>query len=364
MKDKLTHSQVIMLSANVVLTVSLIHFPLSQVIIAGRNAWLVFFFLVPFIVILTIIIFMGLGKIPIWDVFTIKNGKYHRSEKIISFLFVLFVTVLLLHDLQAFVDSMQIALLPKTPITVTILITILVLVYVARLGLGSIASFNELIFPALLFSMLLAPILLFKKMDFINVVPIINGGTFPSLMQAVLNALPWAAETIILLALLGQMTPLKGIKITMIFGTLLGLFLLYLIIFSELAIFGEDLMKNQTHPTISMDREMKITDSIDRLGLVLFFFWIPTVISKLSLEVYVLYRCFNVIFNIKKSKVMTFLVPIGIGLLKLFIFNNGITYNYFYLKKNSLGGNIMLVLEMIIVFSFTLTFCLKKRADN
>ncbi|NQX59962.1 GerAB/ArcD/ProY family transporter [Paenibacillus qinlingensis] len=364
MKDNVTHSQVVMLCANVILTVSLIHFPLSQVIIAGGNSWLVFFFLVPFIVLLTIVSFMGLSKISMWDVLSKKNGKNLRTEKILALLFVLFVSILLLHDLQAFVDSMQVALLPKTPLTVTTLITILVLIYVARLGLGSIANFNELIFPALLFSMLLAPILLLNKMDLTNVVPIINVGTFPSLLQAVFNALPWATETIILLALLGQMTPLKNIKIAIISGTMLGLFLLYLIIFSELAIFGEDLMKNQSHPTISMDREMKITNSIDRLGLVLFFFWIPTVFSKMSLEVYVLYRCFNVMLNIKKSKSMTFLAPIGIGILKLILFKNVMTYNYFYLKNNNLGGSIMLVLEIFIVFFFIMAVRMKKRTNN
>ncbi|MNI98046.1 hypothetical protein D3C73_1568130 [compost metagenome] len=61
---------------------------------------------------------------------------------------------------------------------------------------------------------------------------------------------------------------------------------------------------------------------------------------------------------------MTFLAAIGIGLLKIVLFKNVMTYNYFYLKNNNLGGNIMLVLEVLIVFSFIFTVRMKKRADN
>lgn len=365
MRDELTHSLVAMLCGNMILTVSLIHFPLSQVIPANENAWLVFFFLVPFIVLLTVVSLMGIDKLPIWDVLSIKNGKHHGAEKVIALLFILFMILVLLNDLQAFVGSIQIALLPQTPIGITTTITLLVLVYVARLGLGSIVSFNGLIFPALYFAMLLTPFLILNKMDLLNTVPIINGGTFPSLLQAVFNALPWAGEIVILLAILGQMKPLSGLKASIISGTLLSLFLLYFIIFTELAIFGADLMKNQTHPTISLSREMKISDSLDRLGLVLYFIWIPTVFSKMALEVYVLYRSINVMLNIKKNKIMAFLAPIGIGLLKLTLLKNTMAYNYFYLKNNNWGGNIILALELLIVILFIVTVRLKKRAiDN
>ncbi|WP_271755242.1 hypothetical protein, partial [Cohnella sp. JJ-181] len=143
MRNKLSSVQIGMLCANAILTISLIHFPLTQVIPARENAWLVFFFLVPFVLILTSLSLMGLRKKTVWSFLAIKS-EYNNSEKLISFLFVLLTSFLLLHDLQSFINSMQIALLPLTPIFLTTMITVLVLGYMAQLGLGSIVTFNSL----------------------------------------------------------------------------------------------------------------------------------------------------------------------------------------------------------------------------
>lgn len=65
MRAILTHLQIAMLLANFVLSISFIHFPVTQVIPAGNNAWLVLFLIIPFMMLLIIGGLIGINKLPV-----------------------------------------------------------------------------------------------------------------------------------------------------------------------------------------------------------------------------------------------------------------------------------------------------------
>ncbi|WP_271755226.1 hypothetical protein, partial [Cohnella sp. JJ-181] len=64
------------------------------------------------------------------------------------------------------------------------------------------------------------------------------------------------------------------------------------------------------------------------------------------------------------KKVLSFLAPLGIGLLKLFLFKNVIIFSYFYLGNSSWGGNTILALELLIVFAFIIITMKKKKLKS
>ncbi len=348
MRALITHFQLALLLANFVVTTSFIQFPITQVVPAGSNGWFVFFLIVPFPVLLILLGLKGYQKLPTWNLFSDQRKKHPAAEKGMAMLFIFFITLLLLNDVQSFISAIQLALLPMTSTIMTTIIIMLLVSYVAKKGIGTIANFNGLFFFPFVLVMSINPINLLPKIDFLNVVPILNPNTYFSLMQAVYNAVPWAGEIVILYFILGHMQPLKYLRLAAVTGTIGGLAFLYVIIFLEIGVFGSDLLSTQVHPTLSLIRELAFTEQFDRLDLVLFLFWIPTVFAKLSLEVYVLFRSIQIVFGIPNNNLI-YLIGVVFGLLRAFFFRDNMNHYQFFLKANSLGGIMTGAVELLIV---------------
>ncbi|MCP1311604.1 GerAB/ArcD/ProY family transporter [Paenibacillus tyrfis] len=351
MRVQINNLQLAFILANFSLSASVIHLPRVVVDAASQNAWLVYFLLIPFIALLVMVGMHGINTLPHWDVFSLEKNKPDWGTKGFSLVFGLFLTLVLVKDLRSFTSVIQSSLLPTTPLEITTIIIMGASLYLVWSGLEVIARFTEFYLPAFVVITLASPFILADKIKWANIEPIFNMKTIPSLFQATFNALPWAGEVVILFLLLGHVKSLKNVKFTVFFGTLFGLFQLFIIIFLIISVFGADLVRHQYLPAIGMIREMTITDFLDRVDLFLVVVWIPLMFAKLSLILYGVHRSLNKLFG-KNSKIN--IIPLVItGVMSIWIFKNNISHFQFFMTYiwavAGLGLEVLIVLGFIIL---------------
>lgn len=356
MKLQITNVQLACFLANVLYSISLVQEDIVIINPAGQNGWIVFFFMVPYIMILVFVSFFNQNNV--WRVLASEKEEYHWSEKLLAFVFICFLMLLFIHDLLSFLLPTKQAILPQTPFLVIIVITLMVLVYLARLGLGTLAIYNQLVLPILLIFAGTIPFSVMKKIELLNFVPNLNFHTYPSILQAILNSLPWTGQIVIVFLMLGDMKPLKSIRLTAIVGAVIGLLNLYLLIFFKIAVMGEDLLRNQTTSTLALSRELRFVEVI-----FIFFVWITTVFSKLAIEVYCLYKCINILFKLRTT-LTAYPAVIIPGIIILLFFQNNMDHYNFYLTDFSLGGTMLFITEVLIVLLFVVAANSKKRTQE
>jgi spore germination protein len=83
-----------------------------------------------------------------------------------------------------------------------------------------------------------------------------------------------------------------------------------------------------SYPTHQMIQQINLTDFLDRLDLVIVTVWIPTFITKISLDLYLVNRCLT---SGRDQALNVIIVPLGIalGLLSVLMFRNNMEHLQF-----------------------------------
>lgn len=348
MKQKISNLQLIFLVANFIFSTSVISLPQIIVQIGGQNAWLVPIILFPILLLIIIFIFGKKRKDnPFQNLFLIGK-RSNGAEKGFFFFFLLFVVLVFLRDLRGAVDFVAAVLLPNTPIDILMVLSVLVICYVAMAGVEVISRINAIHFVFLLIIVLLLPFLLLNEWQIGNLQPLPRLKTITVLMKSVYFTFSWAGEILLFIIIIANINPVHAAKRAVITGTALGLFLFSIILFLEIVVLGPKIVKSALYPTHILIQQIHLTDFLDRLDLMIVSVWLPTIISKIAFNLYALNHAISFLY---KSNTNKFLFPMSfiLGFLSILLFKNNMDYlHYSFYTWSSLG----LLLELCIVLLF------------
>ncbi|ALC90284.1 hypothetical protein AM500_11190 [Bacillus sp. FJAT-18017] len=352
MKLSISVLQLSLITANFVFTSTLINMYQMAVDIGGQNTWIVPFIIFPVQVML---IWVIIGKKANWEKYckvfaTVSERKTKWPEKLFAVVFLIFIVFVFIKDLRALIDYMATKLLPTTPLEILTFLTILTLIYIVASGFEVIVRVSSVSFVFLVAVVLSIPFMLLNEIELGNLQPILAMEMLPPMAKSIYIQFGWTAEFVFILFVFLFIHPVKEARKGLISGVALGIALMVILLFTEVAVLGVKLVSISTYPTITLIQQINITDFLDRLDLFLVTLWMPTILAKVALSLYLVNRCLRVIIG-KSTNI--FLVPLSLimGILTILLFSNNVEHlNFSFFTWPTLG----LALELFLILLFLL----------
>ncbi|UFU00612.1 spore germination protein [Radiobacillus kanasensis] len=345
MKAFISRFQFTMLVANYIFAATLITLPQILTQISKQNTWLVPFIVYPVLVVILIVCF-GRGNKAQLSFATIQKTKLHH---IFHLTLGVFLVIVYIRDLRAFIDFTTRALLPTTPIEMTTLLVSVVLLYISSAGLEVITRITVVQFILLGVTVASLPVMLINEVDLSHVMPIIGTDTVANLSKSSFELFPWMGESLIFFFLLGNVAAREGIKRATIIGISIGFFLIFVLIITSIAVLGQNIVSNATYPNFIMIQQINMTDFLDRLDLVIVILWMPVILSKLALTLYCIHRTFS---NPNKETTSTlFMTPLSLllAILSIALFKNNTVHLEFTFLTWTIIGYVMEFFLVILI---------------
>ncbi|MBM7663039.1 spore germination protein [Bacillus mesophilus] len=315
-KEVISPFQLAILIANLLLTATLTTLPQILTQVAERNAWVAPLVVFPIIIGM---LWLGIGKGH--DVRKVMEEDQSFLPKSFYIVLFLFLVMLYIKDLRAFVDFISATLLPTTPIEVITIMLSLTLLYITFSGLEVIARITVIQFVVFASIVLSSPLLLLNEIDLTNFAPLVGPGIAKNISGSSFFLFPWMGEVVLIFLLLSNLSTNKKVLKTTMVGTFLGFFLLLLLIIMDIAVLGSDIVSMTTYPNFIMIQEINLTDFLDRLDLVIVTVWMPCLIAKIALTSYCIHQ---LLFKLNIAKTNAPFVPIILllGVLSIILFGS------------------------------------------
>ncbi|MRG87610.1 GerAB/ArcD/ProY family transporter [Salinibacillus xinjiangensis] len=345
MKQFISPFQLAILVANFIFAAALITLPQILTQISIQNTWIVPFLVYPIVVVLLLIGF-GRGNILQSSFLTNHRSSLHHLFYITIGLFLVIVYI---RDLRAFIDFTSRALLPTTPIEVIAILVSVVLLYISSTGIEVVTRITVIQFIMLSATILSLPFMLLNEIELSHIMPILGTDTVENLSKSSFELLPWMGESLIFFFLLGNVAAKKGVKRAIIIGVSIGFFLLFLLIITSIAVLGENIVSKSIYPNFIMIQQINITDFLDRLDLIIVILWMPVLLSKLALTLYCIHRAF---FNPNGGTTSNLLMtPLSLllAVLAIILFENNTVHLEFTFLTWTIIGIVMEFLLLILV---------------
>lgn len=245
-------------------------------------------------------------RFPDNDLFAALVHRFPVIGRIIGFAYVLFFFVILCRDLRSLVMFINIVLLRHTPFLIISLLILLCLVYIARGGVEVAARVMELWMILLVCCVILIPLLLSHAMQFHYLGPLLYDGMLP-VVQGCWFLVAMLGEIVIMPLLAGypQFDLKTGVK-----ALVLGVGSLWILHMCVLLIIGPYVASNMIYPIYETVRQIHLTDFLDRLELPIVAIWMPTMMAKSAISLYVTGHGLKRIFPSLSARGL--MLPLGI----------------------------------------------------
>ncbi|WP_018933219.1 GerAB/ArcD/ProY family transporter [Gracilibacillus lacisalsi] len=346
MKQFISPFQLALLVANFIFAASLITLPQILTQISNQNTWMVPFLVYPIVVVLLLIGF-GRGNKAQSSFLTEQKSSLHHLFYITLGLFLIIIYI---RDLRAFVDFTSRALLPTTPIEVIAILVSVVLLYISSAGIEVVTRITVIQFIVLGVTILSLPFMLLNEIELSHITPIFGADTVQDLSKSSFELFPWMGECLIFFSLLGNVTAKKRVRRATIIGVSTGLFLLFLLIITSIAVLGENIVSKSIYPNYIMIQQINITDFMDRLDLIIVIIWMPVMLSKLALTLYCIHRAFFNLNGRATSNLLMTPLSLLLAVLAIILFeNNTVHLEFSFLTWTIIGIAMECFLLILII---------------
>lgn len=203
-------------------------------------------------------------------------------------LFFYFLCILIVADVFFFGK----VTMPETPPFIFIIFFLVPALYAAKLGLETLARFTEFILPFIVLTYILMKLLILPKMEFINLLPIMEYGMGPVLEGAIPNLnFPYAQLLPVVFFYKYVVTEKENKKRFLYFffaAIFLNSLLLLIRTITSISAFEINVLKNMTYPPYSTIRLIEVGEVIERVDSMLFGTFYATTFLKFSITFFVI----------------------------------------------------------------------------
>ncbi|UTR11865.1 spore germination protein [Evansella sp. LMS18] len=343
----ISNLQLALLAGNFIVSATIVSVPQALIDLSMQNTWIIPPLIFGYIIILINLALWGFKKIDNYQEVWEANNFLAKGT---ALLILVFLFHILAKDLRTITAFTKHVLLPLTPDFVITMLFVFSILYLAWAGIEVIARFTELYFLYLIGVFTFLPLSLIPQIEFYRFEPVLGFQTIPSILQAVFVGLAPAGELIAFVIVITMVKPIGDAKRSFIIGGAIGMFLLTIIIFSQISVLSSDITRFSLYPSYQLVQQVRLTEFLDRLDLVIVAFYYPSVFAKMAFSLYGIHRCLEIILN-QKSKLH--LVPLALltGIVSIAFFKNAMhNYNFEIFTWATLG----LMLEILIAFMFAL----------
>jgi spore germination protein KB len=204
-------------------------------------------------------------------------------------------------------------LLNTTPLEILILLNCLLLLYFGKTSVEVIARVNDLFYPLFVVTITIMPLLLSNEFYLRLTTPLLTMPLQHWTASSVLT-LGSAGDVFILGAFLHMLANANHVRSAIRHGSLLGFFLLTLVLFAIIAVLGPKMPANFSYPSFNLVQTIHVTDFLDRLDLIMLMIWYPAVACKIIAIYLALLLGISSIFNGRNYPMINKPIALLIGL--------------------------------------------------
>lgn len=280
-EEKISSTQLMFLLVTLVTATSWLFVPAITAAKAGVDGWISL--LIPATVygIMVVLVCAALGlRFPGRTVVEYSEdivGKFFGKIIGISYtFFFLHTNSVIIREFGDFVDT---SFLPETPLIVFNGVIVLISAYAVWNGLEVICRANQFVFPLAVLSLFVIIGLIAKDVELGNLLPVMEKGIKPVLAGALAPSV-WRGEVMLLLMFLPYLNSQQevwkaGMGAVVFIGILLAMDTAVTV-----GVFGADMVKHFTFPTLYLARYISIAEFIDRVEAVVMILWVSGVFIK------------------------------------------------------------------------------------
>ncbi|WP_179030910.1 GerAB/ArcD/ProY family transporter [Paenibacillus kribbensis] len=277
------------------------------------------------------------------------------GRMLLAMYFILFL-ILFARDLRIMTDLVEVTLLPLTPIVVISLILLLTLTFMAKGGISTIVNMAEFTVPALIMTLLTMPLFFGHNIDFSAMRPYLHpdiGG----LVKGSWRMLGYMADLMILPFIIsGRSYNARSAWLGHLIGTV---FMIIIVLLEELVI-GVPIMSRLFYPTYELARQLQLTDFLDRFDLFVGALTVPTLLTKIGVDLYVTSLSVKRMFAHTRGGLMVW--PVGLlGYVCSFMLFSNIVQIYDFSREWTV---VMIVFFVVMPFVLWLLLRPKPKEDS
>lgn len=304
--------------------------------------------------------------LPIWAMLRLKRRFPDQDllEAIVSShpvlgrmllaMYLILFLILFARDLRIMTDLVEVTLLPLTPIVVISLILLLTLTFMAKGGISTIVSMAEFTVPALIMTLLTMPLFFGGNIDFSAMRPYLHpdiGGV----VKGSWRMLGYMADLMILPFIIsGRSYNARSAWLGHLIGTV---FIIIVVLLEELVI-GVPIMSRLSYPTYELGRQLQLTDFLDRFDLFVGALTVPTLLTKIGVDLYVASLAVKRMFAHTRGGLMVW--PVGLlGYVCSFMLFSNIVQIYNFSREWTV---VMIV--FFVVMPFVLWLLLRPKPEE
>lgn len=267
-------------------------------------------------------------------------GKWLGKALSLFFLsFIFLLSALLLRVLGNFMTT---HIMPNTPIEITIILFMTVVVYAVRLGLETTARAAEIFLPFVIALFLFLAFFLLPQIELDRVEPIFEEGIKPIILGAFyyFNL----QEQVILMMLVPYTNRPEKARSALISGTLLGsVFILVSVLLSTLVL-GTEFTQRNMYASYTLAKQISVGNFLQRVEAMLAIIWLVTIFFKTVICVYAVTLGTAQTLQLKDYRTLTLPFALLLVFLSLLVYDNIVSFISFTPKVFSVYATIFMVL--------------------
>lgn len=201
-------------------------------------------------------------------------GKY--TGNVINSITVMIAIVFMGLETRQFAEVLKGALLPNTPIEVSIVMMIFLCASVGFSNVSNFANIHFFYLPFMVITIFLVLLFAFENVEMYHVLPILGHNVSPYNFLNAVTIICQAISNVFIISILIPYIkhPSKIVKNSVV-GFLLGSLIIFLIITMSLAVFGEFEIQNMLWPTLILGRMVQVPgDILARIDAIFLITWI------------------------------------------------------------------------------------------
>lgn len=323
LQEKISRNQFAILVMMFTVGSSILILPSGLAAEAKQDAWFAAFLAIAVGVAL-VVLYTALGNrystMTLPEYSEIILGKWlGKMVSILYFAFFFLLSALVLRNIGDFLSTYQ---LPHTPIAITHIVFLLVVIMSIRLGLETFSRTAEFFFPWVIALILVLLIAIAPQIEFENLQPIIGEGVKPIIRASIPFVGSPILELVVFLMVIPAINRKKGGGMGFLTGYLMGGTVLFLVSIITVLVLGVDITSRKIYPVYTLAKQINIGNFIQRVEAIASIIWFITIFIKLSLCFYASAFCLTHILKLKDYRVVIFPLAIIMLVLSLVAYPN------------------------------------------
>lgn len=280
-KPTINHRQLAWLTSSFITSIGILSIHHISFQLTNMDAW--FTYLLPLLYTFIVAAFFAylIRWYPSKNLFEIVQLVFGKMiGTILNSLLIIYFWFIVLKDIYLISSFTTTILLEHTPIEFIILLFCLLLMYFGRKNIEVIARVNDIFYPLFILSLCVMPFLLANRLSLTMLEPSLT-----------LSMTHWVKSNLLSSGAMGDVFVL-GIflhalcnqiqfRSAMKFGATLGILLLTLLLVLEIMVFGPLMPSELVYPGYALIQMIRISEFLDRVDLILFSIWLPTLTCKI-----------------------------------------------------------------------------------